>query len=89
MGDAQRIVERAQEDGTLRPDLTNADLVFAFAANAQLSRATVESAPDAWRRQVAFLLDGLRAGAARRILAPDRVTEEQVHAALARFGTHA
>lgn len=62
---AQQIVGRAHEAGVLRPDFTDADLVLAFAANALLARATGEAAPNGWRRQAAFLLDGLRAESAR------------------------
>ncbi|MFE1028754.1 hypothetical protein ACFW5I_30025 [Streptomyces sp. NPDC058818] len=43
---AQQIVGRAHEAGVLRPDFTDADLVFAFAANASLARATGEAAPN-------------------------------------------
>jgi len=35
-----------------------------FWLNAHLTRTTSAAAPDAWRRQIAFLLDGLRYGAA-------------------------
>ncbi|EKX63292.1 TetR/AcrR family transcriptional regulator [Streptomyces ipomoeae] len=61
---AVRIIERAQRSGALRPDFTNEDLLFVFAANAQLSRAAKDTAPDAWRRGVALALDGLRTEAA-------------------------
>ncbi|MGH4031029.1 TetR/AcrR family transcriptional regulator [Actinomycetota bacterium Odt1-20B] len=87
MGAAQRIVERAHEAGVLRPDFTNADLVFVFAANALLARATAEAAPDAWRRQAAFLLDGLRTEAARSPLPASPLTGQQVHDALGSLGS--
>ncbi|WP_030106467.1 TetR/AcrR family transcriptional regulator [Actinoalloteichus caeruleus] len=83
---ARRIVRRAHEAGALRPDFTNADLVFAFAANALLARATADAAPDAWRRQVAYLLDGLRAEAARTPLPASQPTEGQVREALRGLG---
>jgi len=35
-----------------------------FWLNAHLTRTTSAAAPDAWRRQIALLLDGLRADAA-------------------------
>ncbi|MEU6680229.1 helix-turn-helix domain-containing protein [Streptomyces sp. NPDC046925] len=89
MGAAQRIVERAHEAGTLRPDFTNADLVFVFAANALLARATGEAAPNAWRRQAAFLLDGLRTESARSPLPASLPTPQQVHDALAGLGDKA
>ncbi|OLT33226.1 TetR family transcriptional regulator [Actinomadura sp. CNU-125] len=86
MDAAQRIVRRARESGALRPDFTNADLVFAFASNALLARATAEAAPDAWRRQAAFLLDGLRTEAARRPLPASEPPQQHVHDALANLG---
>ncbi|MEU4311135.1 helix-turn-helix domain-containing protein [Nocardia sp. NPDC024068] len=82
MDAAQQIVERAHEAGALRPDFTNVDLVFAFAANAMLSRAT---AATAWRRQIAFLLDGLRVEAARHTMPASELTPQQVHKALERL----
>ncbi|MCK1796673.1 TetR/AcrR family transcriptional regulator [Streptomyces sp. XM4193] len=82
MDAARQIVERAHEAGALRRDFTNADLVFAFAANALLARATVEAAPNAWRRQVAFLLDGLRAASVHDAPAESPPTRQEVHAAL-------
>lgn len=60
----ERIIERAQQAGTLRPDFTREDLLFVFGTNALLARAAKNTAPDAWRRGVAFLLDGLRTEAA-------------------------
>jgi AcrR family transcriptional regulator len=63
--DASRIVERAQQAGVLRPDFTGGDLLFVWSANALLARATADTAPGAWRRGLALMLDGLRTEAAR------------------------
>ncbi|MCI3276741.1 TetR/AcrR family transcriptional regulator [Streptomyces cylindrosporus] len=76
----ERIVERARQAGTLRPDFTSADLVLILAANANLARAAAASAPHVWRRAVAFQLDGLRTEAARRPLPVGPLTPEQVYA---------
>ncbi|MFH8485174.1 TetR/AcrR family transcriptional regulator [Streptomyces longisporoflavus] len=89
MDAAQRIVRRAHEAGALRPDFTNADLVFAFAANALLARASADTAPTAWRRQVAYLLDGLRTEAARTSVSAGRLTRRQVRDALTSLGEKA
>ncbi|KLI96877.1 TetR/AcrR family transcriptional regulator [Streptomyces sp. KE1] len=86
MDAAQRIVGRAHEAGALRHDFTNEDLVFAFAANDLLARATADTAPTAWRRQVAYLLDGLRTEAARTSVPTSRLTQQQVHDTLMRIG---
>ncbi|MFF4256976.1 TetR/AcrR family transcriptional regulator [Streptomyces sp. NPDC001663] len=61
---AESIVERAQRSGALRADFTGEDLLFVLGTNALLSRAAAEVAPDAWRRGLAFVLDGLRTKAA-------------------------
>jgi AcrR family transcriptional regulator len=62
---AARIIERAQQAGGLRADFTSGDLLFIFGTSALVARAAADSAPDAWRRGVAFMLDGLRTDAAR------------------------
>lgn len=55
------LLDRAREQGTVRPDVTTEDLLFALAA---LGRAvpplTAATTPDAWHRPLALLLDGLR-----------------------------
>ncbi|MEV0406367.1 hypothetical protein [Actinoallomurus sp. NPDC050550] len=79
---AERIIERAQRAGALRPDFTGEDLAFTFAANALLARAAADAAPDAWRRGVAFLLDGLRTEAATRPLPVGPPTPQQVYEVL-------
>ncbi|MEU6356191.1 helix-turn-helix domain-containing protein [Streptomyces sp. NPDC047072] len=64
LSSAERIIERAQRAGTLRPDFTREDLLFLFGSNALLARAAKGVAPDAWLRGLAFTLDGLRTEAA-------------------------
>ncbi len=81
---AVRIIERAQEAGALRSDFTREDLLFIFGTNALLSRAAKDTVPDAWRRGVAFMLDGLRAEAAHPLpTAP--LTQQQVSEVIANF----
>ena len=58
-----RLIERAQEEGSLRPDIVAEDLALMFMANAGVIEVTWGAAPDAWRRFVAIFLDGLRSGA--------------------------
>ncbi|MFJ7948923.1 TetR/AcrR family transcriptional regulator [Streptomyces sp. NPDC096354] len=76
---AGRIIERAQQSGVLRPDFTGEDLLFILGANALLARAAKDTAPDAWRRGVAFMLDGLRTEAAHQLPAAP-LTPEQLNA---------
>ncbi|GAA4621546.1 helix-turn-helix domain-containing protein [Actinoallomurus vinaceus] len=76
---ATRIIERARHAGALRPDFTDEDLLFTFGANAMLARAAADAAPHAWRRSVAFLLDGLRTEAVRGPLPVGPITPQQVY----------
>jgi AcrR family transcriptional regulator len=64
------IVTRAKAAGVLRADVESADLVLLFWGIAAIADATRDRAPDAWRRQLALLLDGLRPSAARPLPAP-------------------
>jgi AcrR family transcriptional regulator len=57
------LVERAQTQGALRRDFTPQDVWLLFwAADAVIER-TAAVAPDVWRRQLAVMLDGIRAPA--------------------------
>jgi AcrR family transcriptional regulator len=60
----RRLVERAQAQGSLRADFSPADVPVLFWTVARVIEATGEIAPDFWRRQLGFVLDGLRAEAA-------------------------
>ncbi|GAA2211318.1 TetR/AcrR family transcriptional regulator [Nonomuraea monospora] len=62
--DAERIIERAKAGGRLRADFGSQDLVTLIWAMSQVIRESMGTAPDAWRRCLAFFLDGLRAEAA-------------------------
>lgn len=55
------LIARAQDDGSLRPDVVVADLVVLLLANAGVLKATGNAAPDAWRRFTALMVDGFRA----------------------------
>jgi AcrR family transcriptional regulator len=73
------IIERAQRSGQLRSDFEDGDFAFVLWSTTTIIDATAATAPDAWRRHLAFLLDGLRAGAAHplpgRSLDPDEVAK--------------
>ncbi|MGV9778753.1 TetR/AcrR family transcriptional regulator [Streptosporangium sp. NPDC003464] len=74
-----RIIERAQRAGSLRPDFTSEDLLLVFGSSALLARAAAGAAPGAWRRGVAFLLDGLRTEAVRGPLPVAPLTTQQMY----------
>ncbi|MRK00270.1 TetR family transcriptional regulator [Aeromicrobium sp. S22] len=54
----EELVRRAQDDGTLRPDVGVTDLGMQLMV---ISVMTTSAQPDLWRRYLALLLDGLRA----------------------------
>lgn len=54
------LIQRAREAGVLRDDFRHEDVVLMLMANAGLLERTVDHAPDAWRRHVDYVLDGLR-----------------------------
>ncbi|GAA2404769.1 helix-turn-helix domain-containing protein [Streptomyces glaucosporus] len=64
------LIRRAQEQGTVRRDVTAEDLLFALAALGRVVPASAAVVPGSWRRYLALLLDGLRAEAARPLPAP-------------------
>lgn len=64
LAEGARLVEDAKRHGSLRADFTIGDLAIALWCNGQLVRVTRGAALDAWRRNIAFFLDGVRAKAA-------------------------
>jgi len=64
------VVGRAKAAGVLRADVESSDLVLLIWGIAATADATREAAPDAWRRHLALLLDGLRPGAAHPLPVP-------------------
>ncbi|MFJ4878261.1 hypothetical protein ACIP93_24035 [Streptomyces sp. NPDC088745] len=84
---ATRIIERARLAGAVRPDFTSEDLLLFFGTNAALARAVADTAPDAWRRQVAFLLQGVGTGTAHAPLSVPPLASQQVYEVLGRLTT--
>jgi AcrR family transcriptional regulator len=62
LAQAEKIIERAQRSGRLRPDFAPGDLAILMRAMSQVIRESADAEPEAWRRHLAFFLDGLRAG---------------------------
>jgi AcrR family transcriptional regulator len=58
------LIDRAKASGDLRADFRHEDVVLILMANAGLIDRTGATAPAAWRRQLAYVLDGLRPSAA-------------------------
>ena len=60
---ATELIRRAQADGALRSDFTRQDLSLLLMANSGVVRRS--SDPQAWRRQLSLLIDGLADGRRR------------------------
>jgi AcrR family transcriptional regulator len=73
----EQLVARAKDDGQLRADFETSDYAAMIWAMSQVIHETAGVAPVAWRRHLAFHLDGLRPAAARPIPAP-ALTPEQL-----------
>jgi AcrR family transcriptional regulator len=77
----EQILERARDQGGLRDDFAIADLALLFWSFTPLLDATAEVAPNAWRRHLRWLLDGLRAASATPQAEPP-LTDEQLYPAM-------
>jgi AcrR family transcriptional regulator len=80
----ERLFNRAKEAGGFRPECQPTDIVVAFWMIGKVSDAAGGHSPGQWRRQLDFLLDGLRAeGVPRRPPASPALSMEQVEAIMA------
>lgn len=77
-----RLIHRLQADGFLRTDFVPEDLILLLMANGGVVAGTGDAAPDAWRRLIGMLLDGLRAEGAS--LLPPPPSPRQLLAAMDR-----
>jgi len=66
------VVARAKAEGRLRPDFVPEDHVLLLMGNAGVVQGLGEAAPEAWRRYVGLMLDGLRSEAATPLPPPPR-----------------
>jgi AcrR family transcriptional regulator len=74
----RRLLARAQAEGAVRADVTPEDIEFVFWSNGRIIEATREVAPNAWKRNLALVLDGFRAENARPL--PERpLTSRELH----------
>jgi AcrR family transcriptional regulator len=79
-----RLVARAQEAGQLRADVDVTDVPVIQLMLTAVMEYTGDIAPEAWRRYLAIVLDGLRAGAGQTPLPAAALTDEQLDGAMAR-----
>lgn len=66
----RELIRKAQDQGSLRADFVPEDVVLILLANAGVVRVMRAAAPEAWRRFVGLMLDGLRADCARPLPPP-------------------
>jgi AcrR family transcriptional regulator len=84
---ATRIIRRAQEQGSLRPDLTTEDLAFVIWSQSRINQATRDVAPRAWRRHLYLMVDGFRAERAHPLPEPPMTREQAYRAMIGLNGT--
>lgn len=82
------LLRRGREQGAVRLDATTEDLLFALAALGRAVPALTTAAPDAWRRPLALLLDGLRPHPAVPGLPEPALTAAQFGEVLLGLGPH-
>ena len=64
------VIDRARRSGALREDFALSDMAFVTWAITRTIAATADESPEAWRRHLGFILDGLRAPAAHPLPVP-------------------
>jgi AcrR family transcriptional regulator len=82
------LLRRGQAQGTVRPDLTTEDVLFALAALGRVVPALSAVSPDSWTRPLALLLDGFRANPAASTLPAPPLTSAQLGNVLLELGPH-
>ncbi|MBE9373330.1 helix-turn-helix transcriptional regulator [Saccharopolyspora sp. HNM0983] len=81
-----RLLRRAQDDGHLRPDVRPVDVLMLNLMIGSVVDYTDHVRSGAWRRYLAVLIDGLRAGARTSPL-PDALADADVEAAMRTWST--
>ncbi len=66
----QQLITRGRESGALRSDVDVTDIGLMLWSAVRATEGVREQAPDAWRRHLGILLDGLRSAAAHPLPGP-------------------
>lgn len=77
-----QIVERARDDGHLRPEVQSTDIPVVNLLAGTVSEYAGHVAPELWRRYVALLLDGMRAHPGQQPIAVDALDDRQMDEAM-------
>jgi AcrR family transcriptional regulator len=78
-----QLIARAKQTGRLRPDFSSEDMILLLMANAGVITAAGESAPDAWRRLVAYMVQAFSADHAEPL--PPGATPKAMYRAMVRL----
>lgn len=77
-----KLVERARDDGYLRPEIDGSDMPILSMLAGTVSEWAGHVEPQLWRRYVALLVDGMRHSEGRQRLPVDALEEEQMDTAM-------
>jgi AcrR family transcriptional regulator len=77
-----KVVERARDDGYLRPDVEPTDMPILNLLAGTVSEWAGHIEPDLWRRYVALLLDGMRDRDGQQRIPVDALKDEQMDEAM-------
>jgi AcrR family transcriptional regulator len=77
-----RLVERARDDGYLRPDIEHTDMPVIGLLAGTVSEWAGHVEPELWRRYVALLLDGMRHGGEQKRLAVEALVDDHMDEAM-------
>jgi AcrR family transcriptional regulator len=80
---AEALTDRARRQGTVRDDVTGADIVLLLGAACQAAAPVAAAAPELWRRYLALIIDGLRPEAAHPLPHPAPTSTQLTAAAKA------
>lgn len=78
----EALVDRARQEGVVRPDLEQSDLIFLQVALAAIMDRSRAVAPELYRRYLAMFLDGIRPDAASTPLPVPALDAGQTHRAM-------
>jgi AcrR family transcriptional regulator len=82
---AARLLQRAKDAGAVRPDLEITDLPLIQLAIGTIAEASRDVAPDAWRRTMTLILDGLGAEHAGSEFPSPALDHDQVDAVMTSY----
>jgi AcrR family transcriptional regulator len=82
-----RVLQRAKDAGVVRADIELTDLPLIQLAIATIAESSRDVAPDAWRRTMTLVLDGLRAANAAGELPVPALDPEQIDAITTSYAT--